>query len=116
MAPVHLLGVKGDIDILEGQDVVKTVSGLGTMIHVNCGECGTGIYQKPKGAKFITAFPTTFHIEAVSEGGSVPSSMLPEVLLPKAHINYENRLTNFYDSLPKYKTFPDAGPQMTNEE
>ena len=113
MTPVHLIGVKGDFKILQGQAKVKTVHGIGTMRHTICSDCGGGLYQRPEGKDFYATFPTSFRIESpVAEG--VPSSFLPANLQPHYHANYENRLYNFHDELPKYKAFPDS-PRMTNE-
>ena len=115
MTPVHLIGVKGDFTVLrQEEDKVKTVPGMGTMTHTMCSQCGGGLYQRPAGATFYAVFPTTFQLETPVEGRDVPSGMLPPHLQPKAHHNYENRLCNHYDALPKYKTFPGS-PKMTNE-
>jgi hypothetical protein len=115
MTPVHLVGVKGDFTILEGEDLIKDVQGHQTLIHTICKQCGTGLYQRPKGVDFYATFPSTFQIET-STKESFPSSLLPSHLLPKNHANYENRLHDFHDSLPKYKAFPGANAVlMTNE-
>jgi hypothetical protein len=34
--------------------------------------------------------------------------LLPEELKPTVHINYENRLLDMLDSLPKFVAFPGA--------
>lgn len=120
MTPVHLLIVKGTPEILEGAEYVKTVNGMGKLCHTSCTKCLTGVYQGPEGAPFFAAFPSTFHIEQPN-GDEPPITVLPEELMPTSHCNYENRLTNFYDSIPKYKTFPawrggeGAGVEMTND-
>ena len=41
--------------------------------------------------------------------------MLPEKFMPTAHINYENRLRNSFDALPKYRTFKHKKVRLTNE-
>jgi hypothetical protein len=120
MTPVHLIGVKGDFSILQGEENTKDIKGVGRMMHAICIKCGGGLYQRPQGMGFYATFPTTFQIESPTEQSStkvsVPSSLLPPNLLPKYHSNYENRLQNHYDSLPKYKASPGASAVlMTNE-
>ena len=39
---------------------------------------------------------------------------LPDNLKPTAHINYENRMWDFSDSLPKFAAFPPNN-QMNND-
>lgn len=115
MSPVHLIGVGGDLHYTQGQEYIKVVNGHGKMIHAFCTECGTAIYQKPDGTSFCAVYPVSFRLETPSKtNDEVPSCLLPPDLLPKYHANYENRLMNHYDSLPKYKTFP-GGLTMTNE-
>ena len=95
---------------MAGEDHVRISNGYGKMIHAFCTNCGTGIYQYPDGATFRAVFPTTFQIHDAS---NEKSCMLPEEYLPKAHVNYENRLTDWFDELPKYKT-NRAGIRVTN--
>lgn len=119
MTPVHLIGVSGEFTFLEGEENAKTIKGLGTVMHTNCKNCGGGLYQRPEGARFYAVFPTSFQIESTTEvesPTSVPSCLLPPHLLPKCHANYENRLHNYYDSLPKFKAFAGGNAVlMTNE-
>jgi hypothetical protein len=118
MTPVHLIAVDtGDFKTLQGEDAVKTVQGMGTLMHTFCIHCGGGISQKPRDADFLAIFPSTFQIEEASastDGSTTASCLLPTNLQADGHLNYENRLQNYYDDLPKYKAFP-GGPQMTNE-
>ena len=81
------------------------------MTHAFCSSCGTGIYQCPSGASFRALFPVTFHIEDES---NEKSCLLPPEYLPTCHLNYENRLFDWHDSLPKYKAFKSS-TQVTNE-
>lgn len=102
MTPVHVLGVQGEFDLLQGD--TRTIAGMGSMEHVNCATCGGGLYQRPAGETFYAVFPTTFQIETVTSDNDVPSSLLPAYLQPTVHVNYENRLMDFHDNLPKYKS------------
>ena len=55
----------------------------------------------PEGGSFKVALPRMFQI---SDG---KNCKLPAELLPKAHINYENRLWDWNDDLPKMGCFSD---------
>ena len=101
MTPVHLLGVQGEFDLFRGD--TRTIAGMGSMEHVNCAVCGGGLYQRPADETFYAVFPTTFQIETVTND-DIPSSVLPNYLQPTVHVNYENRLFDFHDNLPKYKS------------
>lgn len=121
MTPVHLIGVEGDFKILQGEGQMRMIQGMGALTHAICSNCGVGLYQQPKGKTFYATYPTTFQIETSNSNEqdasshNVPCSFLPPHLQPKFHNNYENRLTNYYDSLPKYKTFKSKGILMTND-
>ena len=50
-----------------------------------------------------------FHIE--TDSPTLPcgkSCMLPEELMPLKHMNYENRIMDAFDDLPKYTAFNDS--------
>lgn len=108
MTPVHVVGVQGQLEVQQGD--IKTIAGLGSMTHTNCAACGCGIYQRPQGEHFYAVFPTTFQLESPQNnnntdgGDDMPSCLLPDYLQPTVHVNYENRLMDFHDSLPKYKS------------
>jgi hypothetical protein len=90
------MGFKQDqFKITEGKSSVKICQGLGTMQHAICCECGTGIYQHPAAATFLGIFPVNFQIE------NGKSCMLPENMKPTCHLNYENRVMDCFDDLPK---------------
>jgi len=102
---VHLIGVApDDLKITEGTDFLKTFTKKGAtgkdVTYMNCSECNTEIHHGPVGAPFRAISPTNFHIE----DGKV--CLLPADLMPKVHLNYENRLFDASDNLPKYKDFP----------
>ena len=109
MSPVHLLGVPTDcFEVTEGADKLKLTNFVGKLDHAFCSECGCGIYQCPRNADFKALFPTNFQI---SEGACC---MYPDTLKAQAHINYENRVSDANDSLPKFKVWP--GGQMCNSD
>ena len=129
-SPVHLYGVPEDnFTITKGAEFVKEVEcpaeKLATaldqprpMTHCFCAECGSFVYQRPKGAKFHALSPSTFHIETPVHDDPANvcgiSSRLPDHLLPTAHINYENRVRDHFDDLPKFQTFTRRKVRLTN--
>mmetsp|Transcript_8165 Transcript_8165/g.26956 ORF Transcript_8165/g.26956 Transcript_8165/m.26956 type:complete len:157 (-) Transcript_8165:147-617(-) len=116
MSPVHLVCFSKDaIEITAGEDNLQMVQGHGKMEHYHCNQCLTQVYQTPAGAPFNALFPTTFRIETPDP--SLPcgvSCKLPTELLPTVHINYENRLTDWADDLPKLTGFPGSPPLKNN--
>lgn len=65
-----------------------------------CKTCGVNVYQHPKSSIYKAILPTNFHIEQGDFG-----CLLPDALKPTLHVNYENRLLDSSDDLPKYKAF-----------
>jgi hypothetical protein len=112
MSPVHLVGVPdASFTVVEGEETLKVVPGVGRMRHAFCSACGTGIYQHPEGMPFRAVFPPNFQIQ--DESG--PGCGLPAHLLPAAHINYENRHFDANDSLPKYRVFKENSELLAND-
>ena len=101
------------------------------MTHAFCTECGSFVPAAPKGAGFRALSPVTFCIETKLEenkedGEEDPSSsavlrssmcgvscLLPAELLPTQHVNYENRLRDYHDDLPKWRTFAHRTVRLT---
>lgn len=112
MSPVHLVMFNGDdcLKVTAGKDSLREVAGRGKMRHAFCGDCGSGLWQHPEGADFRAVFPVNFQIED-AEG---PGCKLPSMYLPQLHVNYENRLMDSADSLPKCKVWP--GGEMLNND
>lgn len=68
------------------------------MIHGRCSECMVPLYQKPEESfPFVAVFPPTF----VSRDQKLPANCQPQM-----HINYEKRVRDVDDDLPKFKTWP----------
>jgi hypothetical protein len=103
MSPVSLLGVaKEYFTITEG--TLKETKGYGSLVNGWCEDCGCRIRQGPSAAPFYAVFPTNFHIE---DG---KNCKIPKELMPDCHINYENRIRDWKDDLPKYNGLtPDSG-------
>ena len=79
------------------------------MRFYRCTECGGPVYQSPEGAPFRAFYPRLF--DGYVNG---KCNTLPKDLLPTIHINYENRLYDFNDDLPKYLVWP--GGDMCNND
>jgi hypothetical protein len=94
---VHLIAVATrDFEITAGADALQMTPGYGRMTHTFCSRCGSGIYQHPRDASFRALFPSTF------AGGDRTQLRLPAHLAPTQHSNYESRLFDWTDDLPKY--------------
>ena len=120
--PAWLVGVAGEaIEYTKGGDLVKTIEApdaYGSMTHTFCTNCGSHIYQNPKGMPMKAFYASVFEYEngkntSQRDASEKPSSknpgvvcVLPEHLMPKLHANYENRLMDYNDGLPKYKDQP----------
>ena len=109
------------IEYIKGGDLVKTIEApdaYGAMTHTFCTNCGSHIYQNPKGMPMKAFYASVFEYEngkntSQRDASEKPSSknpgvscVLPEHLMPKLHANYENRLMDYNDDLPKYKDQP----------
>ena len=113
-SPVHLIGVPASaFAIAKGEELLKTAV-RGKMTHTFCSSCGGPVYQCPAGAPFRAIFPASFEIEAPDASPCGVSCRLPETLHPKGHFNYENRLLDSSDALPKFTCFPGS-PQLKND-
>lgn len=85
----------------EGEDKLKiTKTPNGKMTHAFCVECGSCVYQHPTGNPFKAVNPASFWIE---DGRNCK---VPDHYRPWFHVNYENRLFDTDDSLPKWIEFP----------
>jgi hypothetical protein len=69
---------------------------------IYCSACGGQIAQDPKAAPFIGTFPATYD----ENKGKYPITTLDSFFKPNMHLNYENRLMDISDDLPKYLDFP----------
>ena len=106
MCPVHLCAVVGgDVKFLKGADKVKTFAGNGSLRQTKCTECGCALYQGPEGAPFKAYYPRQLKGYVKGKDNKYPAD-----LAPTAHINYENRVFDWADSLPKYSAFPSSTP------
>ena len=72
-------------------------------------KCGSSVYQGPEGAPFKVFYPRYF--AGYSAG---KSNKLPKYCQPSKHINYENRMWDWNDGLPKYAGF-GPGDLLNND-
>ncbi|KAL7545451.1 hypothetical protein ACHAWF_008801 [Thalassiosira exigua] len=109
-SPVHVYAVAVDqFRVTKGVASLKVGEGVGNMRHAFCGECGCHIHQHVDGMSFRAVFPVNFHIEKDDPSNPCGKScMLPDELMPKAHVNYENRLMDAGDDLPKFTMFGNS--------
>jgi hypothetical protein len=109
VSPVHIIAVSpaDSVQILEGADALQefVLPNGGTVSRVFCKNCGSLVHQGPIGANFRAVVPTTFQRDVL---------FLSEDLQPKRHFNYESRLYNHHDDLPKHEGFPSSGKQLSN--
>lgn len=97
-SPVHVLGVdKKAFSILCGTEYLKVCHGKAKMQYGFCTECGTTLYQHQEGGEhngveYVGLFPANFLLE-----GKIPAAWSPQ-----AHLDYENRLMDVIDPLPKF--------------
>ena len=106
VCPVHLMMMPdGQWKITEGEDKLNTFVGTGKLRTYKCKECGSGLCQGPEGMPFRAFYPR--YMNGYVEG---KINKLPENLMYKAHINYENRMWDFNDDVPKFAAFPPKNP------
>lgn len=116
VSPSHLYAVPNEqFSIDQGEEHLQVKEGMGRLVHAICIKCGCHIYQCPDGAKFRAVLPVNFHIETPDSSNPCGvSCKLPKELLPTAHVNYENRLMDVEDDLPKYTAF-SSSPRLNND-
>jgi len=106
-SPVHLLGVIGaDSLTLDEESGPTTVRESGAMRFVSCSSCHGPVTQYRDSNEFRVVFPVTLDLGRGEASDDHGADRLPDALAPQAHINYENRLFDWSDSLPKFKDYP----------
>lgn len=91
--------------IVQGSDCLNTHKWSDKLSMNYCNKCFQPVFQAPAGAPFIGTFgPLYEHYDQ-----KFPKvEDCPEQIKPTMHLNYENRLYDFPDTLPKFKDFPAA--------
>ena len=108
MCPVHLFGVKAGNYKITGEENIKVFKGNGKLRFGKCTKCGCSIYQGPEGGPFKAFYPRYF--EGYVSGSTGKENKLSAGVAPKNHINYENRLWDWNDDLPKFAAFGPNDP------
>jgi len=110
-APVLLVGVVPPtaVKCTEGQASVTSFEDS----RAFCSKCGSAVWSAPKSAPFIAVFPASFGITNANAPNN-GSRLLPVQYRPAAHINYESRLFDQDDNLPKFKGFAHDNCPVTN--
>jgi len=109
--PVHLLGVipPTGIQCTEGQAFVTTHDDSRSF----CSKCGCAVWGVNSRFPFGGVFPATWGLvnkDAPNNG----ARLLPAKYRPTAHINYQSRMWDQEDNLPKFKGFIQANCPVTN--
>ena len=115
-SPVHLLGIKTEFfTVTKGADLIEEKAGVGTLKHCICSSCGSQIHQQVADS-YRALSPVLFKFETPDDTSSTGvSCKLPEHLLPRMHINYESRLLDCHDALPKHRGLPGKSDQLNND-
>jgi hypothetical protein len=98
---LYIVPTEENYKITEGEEHLKKYDGKGSLKFWKCTECGSPVYQGPEGAPFRGFYPRSFlgYVD-----GKV--NTLPDHLKPRFHVNYENRMWDINDLLPKFAVFP----------
>merc|ERR1712071_278324 len=112
-SPVHLILVPREkVVITEGKDFfAEKKTNDSALVQVQCSSCSGGLYQYREGTLFCALLPTTSKIEQGEKG-----CLLPKEYLPKLHVNYENRMMDSADNLPKFLVKPGPGGVKVNND
>jgi hypothetical protein len=101
----HIIGVpKAQFKFTKGEDKVKYHDLSPKMFAGYCSGCGGHCVQGPKGGPFWGTMAACYD----ANKGKEPLATLDPFFVPKAHVNYENRIMNCPDDLPKFLDMPAA--------
>lgn len=107
---VHLLAMtQGCYKITNGDNKLKVFDGNGTLKFYRCTDCGSAVMQGPEKAPFRAFYPRNFDGYVDGKVNTLPNKYKPQI-----HVNYENRLWDTNDELPKFAAFPPDG--MVNND
>jgi hypothetical protein len=121
ISPIHICGMAEDnVVITKGEDLLTRIAGdqfehgdnpWGDLDQYFCSTCGCLVYQCPSLVPVRSVMPINFHLQ----GDDGVTCLLPDKLKPKLHMNYENRMFDWGDDLPKYLNIPEASPLVNND-
>ncbi|MHC4894101.1 MAG: GFA family protein [Planctomycetota bacterium] len=105
-SPVHLLAISGadSFQVEDGSGETATRAS-GRMRFTTCATCHGPVVQHPDGAPFRVVFPINLELGRGEAGEDHGADRIPDEWAPQMHLNYENRLFDWSDGLPKFKVF-----------
>lgn len=105
-SPVHLLVVGGEDSVRWlGDPEAVTTRSSGALRLVSCSVCLCPLVQYREGKGFRAVFPVLLDLRRGVVGDDHGADRLPDEWAPTAHLNYENRLFDWHDALPKFRAF-----------
>lgn len=110
-SPVHLIALHGDdsVEVTQGDEHLRSRV-LGKFHLVTCELCHGPVMQFQDGMGFRAVFPVSLDLRRGDAGSDHGADRVPDDWKPQLHLNYENRLFDWDDDLPKFKVFPPDGP------
>ena len=110
-SPVHLIALLGEssVEVTQGDELLHTRA-LNRFHLVTCSSCHGPVMQYQEGMGFRAVFPVCLDLGRGDVGSDHGADRIPEELRPKMHLNYENRLFDWDDQLPKFRVFPPDDP------
>lgn len=114
-SPIHLIALRGDdsVQVTEGREHLH-VRVLNRFHLVTCSACHGPVMQYQDGMGFRAVFPVTLHLRRGETGMDHGQDRMPDDWKPQLHLNYENRLFDWNDELPKFKVLPPEMPLQSD--
>lgn len=111
VSPVHLIALRGEesVEVTQGKEQLHTRV-IKRFHLVNCKRCHGPVMQFQEGMGFRAVFPVLLDLSRGEPGSDHGADRIPDELRPAVHLNYENRLFDWDDHLPKFKVFPPDDP------
>ncbi|MDP7245359.1 MAG: hypothetical protein QF389_02100 [Planctomycetota bacterium] len=111
VSPVHLITLCGEnsVEIMQGDELLQTRA-LDKFHLVTCKMCHGPVMQYQEGMGFRAVFPVSLNLRRGNAGPDHGADRIPDEWKPQLHLNYENRLFDWDDDLPKFKVFPPDNP------
>ncbi len=111
VSPVHLIALHGEnsVEVTQGDELLQTRA-LDKFHLVTCKMCHGPVMQYQEGMGFRAVFPVSLNLRRGNAGPDHGADRIPDEWKPQLHLNYENRLFDWDDDLPKFKVFPPDNP------
>ncbi|MGB0684860.1 MAG: GFA family protein [Planctomycetota bacterium] len=110
-SPVHLIALHGEdsVEVTQGEHLLQARV-LGNFHLVTCKVCHGPVMQYQDGMNFRAVFPVSLNLRRGDAGADHGADRISDEWKPQVHLNYENRLFDWDDDLPKFRVFPPADP------